>query len=591
MNWLRLNKPLLNYQQRLTRLRLITALLFLLLFVPASLISYFGFQQLHKETLLKYQRQTEKVTVALNKRFFKKLANTNAIRKEQFEYYFHVYNPLTDTLTKTLSPLADTSSYKDTAGLLGYFQQDLDGGFNSPVWPYPLDSVEDNKSQGDGLSDSLSQRRLLAVELRNIVQRSGQYRDFIAGGMKGNNGRFYLFTDVPNYLIFYRVVALNGETKLQGYVLERTAYLTHYVTLALNAVEVDVPLAVTLKNTPKEASEPFHTWYFASQKGVEGNLLVERQEAPALELSEQHLGRQTLNWPYANTEISYSTSAVNYTPQGIYNLVLSLVLLLAMVFACFGFYRIGIKQLRLAEQRLNFVSSVSHELKTPLTSIRMYAEMLQSGQVMSAQHQKDYYDFIFSESERLSRLIDNILQLAKLSQPQQSLAPKYIELSVIKDTIRSKVSSMLGGNGFELKLTASYSEPDKVKLFIDPDAFSQIVINIVDNSVKFFDHKRILEAERKRIDVSFYPDKHESDRVVMEIRDYGIGIEPEQENKLFELFYRGGDELTRTTQGTGIGLALVQELVAAQEGRIKLQRMSPGLALQVSLKAQIDDVS
>lgn len=577
-----LDNPLLNYQQRVKRLRVFTLLLFLMLFIPASTISYLGFQQLHKDVLVKYQRHTEKITTALSMRLFKNRVNANALPISHFDYYHLVYNPVTENLTQTLSPLYNPDSYQEITGLMGYFQIDLDGNFNSPVWPYELDSEEDNLSNAETLSAQLTSRRELALELKNIVFSSKQMNDLLNQNLASAEDRFEMFDDVPRYYIFYRVVVFNEKAKVQGYVLNRDLYLNSYVELVLNLFPTDVPLSVTL-------SDPFpllKNSYFMLTNDEKGDISVIRTTEQAAHLSSQILGEQKLGWPFLGVTITYSTSSLRHSAEGLNNIGLSITLLCAMALSCLGFYRIGVKQLKLAEQRLNFVSSVSHELKTPLTSIRMYAEMLQSGNVISEQHRKDYYDFIFSESERLSRLIENILQLAKLSQPQHNVQPEYLALPVLEDIVRSKVSTMLQSHGFTLNIINEFKTPEQVQFWVDIDAFSQVVINIIDNAIKFFDQDKIQDPERKKIDFSFSRDTQNAERILLEIRDYGLGIQPEEEHKLFELFYRGGNELNRATQGTGIGLALVKELVSAQQGNIRVKRMSPGLALQISLVAQ-----
>jgi signal transduction histidine kinase len=121
-----------------------------------------------------------------------------------------------------------------------------------------------------------------------------------------------------------------------------------------------------------------------------------------------------------------------------------------IISASIGFYWLGIKQIKLAEQRMNFVSSVSHELKTPMTSILMYSEMLKSGMVQDQKNQSDYHHFIFDESERLSRLINNVLQLSNLSQNQKVMSLEYMGINVLKDIIQSKVSTLINKNNFQL---------------------------------------------------------------------------------------------------------------------------------------------
>jgi signal transduction histidine kinase len=240
------------------------------------------------------------------------------------------------------------------------------------------------------------------------------------------------------------------------------------------------------------------------------------------------------------------------------------------IILCGGFflmYRLGARQISLSRQQQDFVSAVSHELKTPLTSIRMYGEMLREGWAPD-EKKKSYYDFIYHESERLSRLIQNILQLARMTRNELTIEPTNITLSELIDTIRSKVTSQVERNDFKLKLECDEALLDK-KLYMDTDYFSQIIINLVDNAIKFSK-----DSEIKQIDIKCsQPGK---DRISFHLRDYGPGIDKSQLRKIFTLFYRTENELTRKTVGTGIGLALVHQLASALDGEIDVVNQEPG---------------
>ncbi len=125
---------------------------------------------------------------------------------------------------------------------------------------------------------------------------------------------------------------------------------------------------------------------------------------------------------------------------------------------------------------------MSHELKTPLTSIRMYGEMLKAGWADEAKKQT-YYDYIQSESERLSRLIDNVLQLARLTRGSQRVDSKSVLVTELLDLVRSKVATQLERAGFELRVRND--APAQAAAVVDADCFAQIFINLVDNAVKF----------------------------------------------------------------------------------------------------------
>ena len=134
--------------------------------------------------------------------------------------------------------------------------------------------------------------------------------------------------------------------------------------------------------------------------------------------------------------------------------LLALALVLVLVAGHYGIYRVGMQHIELAAQRSDFVSAVSHELKTPLTSIRMYGEMLREGWITDEARRQSYYDFIFFESERLSRLIANVLQLARLTNHDAPLTLKEYSLHQLLDLVRSKVSTQVEAASFSLQIVA-----------------------------------------------------------------------------------------------------------------------------------------
>lgn len=405
-------------------------------------------------------------------------------------------------------------------------------------------------------------------------------QEFFTNALDTKKMLFGMISDVPEFFIFYRVMTINDNPTLQGYVVNRTPYLKKIMTKVVNLAQFESPTNITLQLV--EPNNNQHYLFTRLSRDSESELQI-IQPNQLKDLNNQLMvNSKKLQWPLSNYTLSYFTPALPLSSTAIYSISLMGILMTAIILGCYGFYRIGVQQLKLAEQRLNFISSVSHELKTPLTSIRMYSEMLKTGTVLSDKHQNEYYEFIHSESERLSRLIDNILQLTTLSQPEHNVNLQYTKLSILADIIRSKVSSLLDNNDFQLTISHPFDQPDQVTLLVDSDAFSQVIINITDNAIKFFDREKINDKHRQKIDFTFSVDPKKSGLLQLEIRDYGHGISAEQENKIFDLFYRGGSELTRTTQGTGIGLALVNELMSAQQGSIEVQRMSPGLAMKMS---------
>jgi signal transduction histidine kinase len=284
--------------------------------------------------------------------------------------------------------------------------------------------------------------------------------------------------------------------------------------------------------------------------------------------------RARLSPPFGDVEVAFAARVLPLPPGA--GLLGWLTVTLAAVLSggFFFMYRFAVGQIRLRRLQQDFVSAVSHELKTPLTSIRMYGEMLMAGWADEARKQS-YYEYIHAESERLSRLIENVLQLARLTHRGPQIEGKRVTGAELMDLVRSKIATQAERAGFRVELR---NEAEAAEVFVDADAFTQIVINLVDNALKFS-----RSAERKVIEIACRPER--SGGVLLTVRDYGPGIPKGQLKKIFELFYRPMNELTRETVGTGIGLALVRELSHTMGGRVEARNCDPGAEFRVSFRA------
>jgi two-component sensor histidine kinase len=284
------------------------------------------------------------------------------------------------------------------------------------------------------------------------------------------------------------------------------------------------------------------------------------------ELAGDVLHRARLSPPFGDLELTFLVDALPTAPG---TSLLAWVAVTLTAVLCGGFvlmYRFGAGQMRLARQQQDFVSAVSHELKTPLTSIRMYGEMLKAGWADEAKRQI-YYEYIHSESERLSRLIENVLQLARLTRNTQRFDLKSVAVAELLDLVRSKVATQVERAGFAL--TVRDDTPEGTAVVVDVDCAAQIFINLVDNAVKFS-----AAAAEKTVEIAAR--RNGDGSVLMTVRDHGPGVPKTQMKKIFELFYRPENELTRETVGTGIGLALVRQLAAAMGARVDVRNCEPG---------------
>jgi signal transduction histidine kinase len=252
---------------------------------------------------------------------------------------------------------------------------------------------------------------------------------------------------------------------------------------------------------------------------------------------------------------------------------LALLLGVCVVLGLYALYRMTATQIEFAERRNNFVSAVSHELKTPLTAIRMYAEMLEEGLVADDARRLEYYRTITAESERLSRLINNVLELARIEKKPTRLKLMLGELTPVVLEALEVLRPHVEREGFSLELEASDALPSA---YFEPDAVRQILFNLIDNALKYS-----RDAGERRISVRLVAQS--PDRVLLSVRDRGPGVPREHLRAIFQPFFRAERELTRKTQGTGIGLSLVQGLVERMGGSVHGANTEPGFEVRVEL--------
>jgi signal transduction histidine kinase len=250
---------------------------------------------------------------------------------------------------------------------------------------------------------------------------------------------------------------------------------------------------------------------------------------------------------------------------------LGLLLAVCVLGGLYAVYRMTAAQVQFAERRGNFVSAVTHELKTPLTAIRMYSEMLEQGLVDDPNKQHEYHRTITSESERLSRLINNVLELSRIEH-RRTLALREGD---IRQVVREAVEVLrphAEREGFRLETDMAETLP---RVAYDPDALRQVLFNLIDNALKYGK-----DAEDKRITVRCEP---RGGGVRLVVRDRGPGVQPEHVQTIFEPFYRGERELVRKHPGTGIGLALVKGMVQGMHGRVSGRNVERGFEVRVEL--------
>jgi two-component system, OmpR family, phosphate regulon sensor histidine kinase PhoR len=367
-----------------------------------------------------------------------------------------------------------------------------------------------------------------------------------------------------HHAVLYRKVWRNGQRTIQGAVVDWNAFLdaaivgifagTRLVEMSDMAVAYRHDVVRFARGTASGAGGD-------AANDMRGELLHQaRLSAP--------LGDVLLLWNIDRLPTGDSAWLVRWV---------SAVLLTVLILGFVLLYRLGVRQILLTRQQQDFVSAVSHELNTPLTSIRMYAEMLEAGWV-GEEKKREYYRFIHDESQRLSRLIANVLRLARMEREALHLDLKPIAASVLSDMLRSKLGQQIERAGFACQHEFA-AECAQQELVVDSDAVLQIVINLVDNALKF-----AAQASCRRIEIGIRP--HDARHLMIYVRDHGPGVERSQMRKIFALFYRPGNELTRETPGTGIGLALVRQLARAMGGDVDVVNRDPGAEFQLVLPSR-----
>jgi signal transduction histidine kinase len=276
-----------------------------------------------------------------------------------------------------------------------------------------------------------------------------------------------------------------------------------------------------------------------------------------------------------------SWSLLYYTPapagQGriggslLLNLVAGLgALVLALIGLAAYFYRESTRGMREAAARVSFVNQVSHELKTPLTNIRMYAELLErsipEGDAKATRH----LDIIVSESQRLSRLIGNVLTFARRQNDKLTLHPADGSIDRCIEFVLGHFQAALEARGVRTRFDAGAG----ALVRFDRDALEQILGNLFSNVEKYAAGGGWMEVASRQ----------QGDTTTITVRDRGPGIPKGQEERIFQPFQRLSDKLSDGTAGTGIGLTIARELARRHEGDLRVVAMTEGACFELHLR-------
>ena len=225
------------------------------------------------------------------------------------------------------------------------------------------------------------------------------------------------------------------------------------------------------------------------------------------------------------------------------------------------------RQLRLSEMKSNFVSSVSHELRAPIASVRLMAEGLERGKIQAPEKQQEYFHFIVQECRRLSSLIENVLDFSRIEQGRKQYELESTDLEALTEQTVKLMETYAAEQRIGITLSVS-GQPVPVE--VDGKAIQQALINLIDNAIKHSPKNAIISVglEFGNAVDGEHPEGWTPNGVRLWVEDKGEGIPRAEQERIFERFYRIGSELRRQTQGVGIGLSIVKHIVEGHRGRV-----------------------
>lgn len=357
------------------------------------------------------------------------------------------------------------------------------------------------------------------------------------------------------HIFIFRRIVINNQIYRQGFIINVRNFLAHLIDRHF----AKQPMA-RFTNLNLRVSEP----------GLEATV----EQAGASSVHPKFKLNRDFPRPFSFLHASLTCQDIPRAPGrrtlNIMLIALVSVILLGLL-AIYHSFRVVVE---LSERRSQFVSSVTHELKTPLTNIRMYIEMLEQGIARDQEREQDYFRILGSESARLSRLINNVLEFSKLEMKQRHFDLRQGSFDEVVQEVIDVMREKMRQEGFILHLEKTAHEPFKY----DREVMVQVLINLIENSIKFGRDSKVREIT---LTIG-----SEGPWVKISVSDTGPGIERFALKKVFEDFYRVDNSRTRTTTGTGIGLALVKKLINAMGGQVSAKNNDgPGCTITITLPA------
>jgi len=352
------------------------------------------------------------------------------------------------------------------------------------------------------------------------------------------NVAYFIPPDVPKDRVALGVVAFDEDYLRKNFL---PAMMKDVLTSKSSVLRADANSPVMMIHAPKDSTP------WVASPDWDG-------EKPEMERSFADV------FPYLVLAIKYQGTTIADIGMKFlrYNYTVLAALCLLMVGGVWLTYRNVSREMNLARLKSDFVANVSHELRTPLALIRLYAETLELGRLTAKEKYQEYFRIIREESERLTALINNILDFSRIEAGRKEYEFKETNLA---DLVRSTLDSyrfQIEQNGFAFEENISSDVPPVI---VDREAIARSLLNLVNNALKY-------SKDQKYIGVSLY---RADCRVNLEVQDHGIGIPLNEQEKIFEKFYRCGDPLVHNIKGSGLGLSLVRHIARAHGGDVLVE--------------------
>jgi len=349
-------------------------------------------------------------------------------------------------------------------------------------------------------------------------------------------------------------------TRLLGFMVDaeelRTRYFPGVVARRLAEVQQPIgfpPLALSLADEPGTPVSPF-------QPPSAGNVIVDERTFPLV-----FFDRELLEYaaPYEQSRETWRVRT-SYGPHTIPEIVsartqpqMALMTVLALIMAGGVFFvaNAAAREVRVAELKSNFVASVSHDLKTPLALIQLFAETLELGRVRSSDRAQEYYRIINAEARKLTRLIENILNFSRIEAGLRPYRPAPADIGAVTQKVVGAMGSQLNQTQFKVQVRV---EPGLPRVEVDEDAVEQAIENLLANAMKYSGEARQIEVHVGRA----------PSHVCVSVKDHGIGISRREQRRIFRKFYRVNSGLSGGPQGCGLGLAIVDHTMRGHGGYV-----------------------